>query len=142
MLSIRPAYDTDMFTVLHIRNSGRLFMTHHTDEISAAEQIEWWQSPARQQAHIWIAEIDNEPVGFCMIRTMYDSGRDYGTLAVLPEYQGQGVGTALYRFMITQTDELWIDVRIDNAASLSAAIKAGFQLYHHGISTVTLVARS
>jgi len=140
-INIRPAIDEDRYNIATIRNSGREFMTHNTNHITAEEQDQWWFSPNRQNAHIWIVETDYMPIGFCMIRTMYDSGRNYGTLAILPEYRGQGIGTLLYQFMIAACNELWIDVRNDNIASMNAALKAGFEVYYIGASVTELVYR-
>lgn len=141
-MMIREANDLDMLEIMRIRNSGREFMTHYTAKITPEEQIEWWYSPMRQSAYIWIAEIDNEPIGFCMIREMIDSGRMYGTLAVLPEHRGKGIGTQLYQFMRNITDELWIEIRNDNLASMNAALRAGFQIYYIGANITELVGRS
>jgi GNAT superfamily N-acetyltransferase len=140
-INIRPAVDEDRYNIASIRNSGREFMTHHTNHITSEQQDHWWFSANRQAANIWIAETEYMPVGFCMIRTMYDSGKNYGTLAILPEYRNMGIGTTLYRFMIDQCDELWIDIRNDNLSSMNAAVKAGFQVYNIGADITELVYR-
>lgn len=141
MLRFRPAEDQDRYEVMKIRNSGREFMTHYTGYITQEQQNDWWFSPARWGAHIWMVELDDVIAGFCMIREVYDSGRAYGTLAVLPEYRGQGIGTQIYKFMITQESELWIDVRNDNLSSMNAALKAGFEIHYIGQQVTELVAR-
>lgn len=141
MISIRLATDDDRYDIAAIRNSGREFMTHDTSYITNAQQDQWWFSPNRENAHIWVVLHEGSIVGFCMVRTMYDSGRDYGTLALLPEYRGLGIGTVLYRHMIDHCDELWIDVRNDNLPSMNAALKAGFEVYNIGADITTLVYR-
>lgn len=141
MLSFRQAEDSDRYKVMEIRNSGREFMTHHTEYITKEQQDAWWFSENRAAAYIWIVELDNTAIGFCMIREMYDSGRIYGTLAILPEYRRQGYGTSIYQFMTEQTDELWIDVRNDNVASMNAAINAGFEVHYIGPVVTELVYR-
>lgn len=140
-ISIRAAIDADRYTIATIRNSGREYMTHNTSYITPEEQDKWWFSPNRESSRIWIARNDYKIIGFCMIREMYDSGRSYGTLALLPEYRGHGIGTQLYQFMTQQIDELWIDVRNDNVASMNAALKAGFEIYNIGAEVTELLYR-
>lgn len=144
MIRFVPAQDRHRYLIMDIRNTGREFMTHHTELITAAEQDAWWFSPNRSVASIWVVEkhtsLYSMPVGFCMLR-YFDNGRVYGTLALLPEHRGQGIGTEIYKFMMNQVDELWIDVRNDNVASMNAALKAGFEVHYIGPEVTELVAR-
>lgn len=141
-INIRPAVDEDRYSIVNVRNSGREFMTHDTNFITTEQQDQWWFSPNRENAHIWVVQDDLRVVGFCMIREMYDSGRNYGTLALLPDYRGLGIGTGLYSFMISKCDELWIDVRNDNLSSMNAALKVGFEVYYIGADITELVYRN
>lgn len=141
----RPAEDADRFFIMNVRNAGRMNMTHNQDYITKAEQDSWWFSPQSEFRRIWLAYLIDEDeehrVGFGMIREMYDSGRLYGTLAVHPEYQGHGIGTAIYKLLTQQVDELWIDVLNSNIPSLQAALKAGFEYYSANDHISTLVYR-
>lgn len=141
MIRFIPATDRDMYDVADIRNTGRDFMTHHTDYITSQEQYDWWMSKDDNLYKIWLVMDENDIIlGFCMLRTMPE-GKVWGTLAVYPEWQGIGIGTAIYRFMTEQTAEVWIEVRNDNIASLRAAVKVGFIIYHSNEHITTLVYR-
>jgi hypothetical protein len=76
-----------------------------------------------------------------MLREIPSSGRTYGTLAIREGYRGFGIGTEIYRYMTSKVDELWIDVRNDNLASLNAALKAGFEVHYIGPYVTELVYR-
>lgn len=157
-VAFRIARDDDMYEVMYIRNTARQYMTHHTKEITPEQQYDWWTTKDDNQYRIWLVtlplrelpqysridEDDEAIIGFCMIRAMPE-GHYYGTLAVLPEYRGKGIGTAIYRFMTNVVNELWIDIRADNIPSIRAATNAGFEFAYAGtqndVDIVTLVHR-
>lgn len=159
-LIFRRATDFDMYEVMRLRNAGRQYMTHDTHYITPEEQYDWWTTRDNNAYQVWIVttpEIDTifDPildqitlirtgheiiVGFCMLRYLPD-GKVWGTLAVDPDWQGVGYGTAIYRFMIDQADQVWIEIRNDNIASLRAAHKAGFVIDYVGGSVTTLVGK-
>lgn len=141
MISFRHADDDDMYNVLDIRNATRQYMTHNTNFITTYEQEQWWAIKELNGYRVFIVEYDNVMIGFCMLRTMYDTGKEYGTLAIKEEYRNMGIGTQIYQFLIEQAGEVWIDVRNDNIASYQAAIKAGFQVYHRSDDITVLVYR-
>ena len=141
MLSFVVARDEDMYDIMEIRNSGRQFMTHHTEEITPEQQYDWWMAKDTNHYRIWLVVNElNYIVGFVMLRVM-DNGHVWGTLAVYPEYQGRGYGTVMYGFMQLQDDEIWIEIRNDNLASLRAAEKAGFSYYYRNDEITTMVYR-
>ena len=138
-----------MYTILDIRNACREFFTHHTEYITTLEQEQWWQAKDINGYVVWLvlhqdcdpSDCQETVAGFCMIRIIPDSGRYYGTLALYPQFRGQGFGTAIYEFMADQVDELWIDVRNDNAASIKAAENAGFEMHYIGANISEMVCR-
>ncbi len=75
-----------------------------------------------------------------MLRTMPE-GLVWATLAVYPEYQGMGYGTAIYKFLAEQNDEVWIEVNNYNPASYFAAKKAGFEVHFANNAVTTMVHR-
>lgn len=141
----KPAEDSDRYFIMDVRNAGRMNMTHDTRHITKEMQDAWWFSADSAYRHIWVAYLEDEdefmPVGFCMLREMYDSGRVYGTLAVHPEWHGMGIGTAIYMYMTRQCNEVWLDILNTNAASMHAATKAGFKYYSSNDIMSTYVYR-
>lgn len=141
-LNFREAQDSDMFDVLDIRNESRQYMTHHTEEITPEQQYDWWMTKDINEYRIWLVTSEYRGteliIGFCMIRLM-PNGYEWGTLAVYEQFRGLGIGTAIYEFMASKTDQLWIEVRNDNIASLRAAMKAGFTIQYTGDLVTTLV---
>lgn len=143
------ATDQDQYDVLDIRNHCRAFFTHHTDYITTAEQEAWWSTHKDNGYKIWLVIYrDDDPgdcdgciAGFCMLRTMYDSGRVYATLALYDRFRGNGIGTAIYKFLVSQQDETWIDVRNDNVASIQAAFNTGFEMHYIGEHVLEMVYR-
>lgn len=152
-MMLRPATDFDMYEVMEIRNSGRENMTHDTHYITPEEQFDWWTTKDNNLYKIWIAttlvqpygttaesECEEVIIGFGMLRTMLD-GMVWGTLAVYPDYQGMGYGTAIYKFLAEQNDEVWIEINNTNLASYFAAKNAGFEIYFANDRITTMVHR-
>lgn len=149
MLIFKEATDDDRYDVLDIRNTCREFFTHHTNYITTLEQDIWWSTHRENGYKVWLVvykdedpgDCDSYLAGFCMLRTVYDSGRVYATLALYESYRGYGFGTEVYRFLVSHQDETWIDVRNDNIASINAALKAGFQMHYIGEHISEMVYR-
>lgn len=120
--------DVEADIVRRIRNEGRAWMTRYTSEITPEEQAEWWALRELAGVRVYLALLGEEALGFGLLRRDPD-GRLWATLAVREQWRGRGVGTHLYRYLCQQAGEdVWIEARADNAASLRAAQKAGFQL--------------
>jgi GNAT superfamily N-acetyltransferase len=148
-----------------IRNSVREYMTRDTDEISPQRQYQWFYN--KYGSGKYDAYLFYNARGCCVGYGMLTStdGKMWGTLAVKKEFQNQGYGTAIYQFLIktcAELDEqyndhfykgqvyeyfsklyknLWIEIYADNAESLRAAQKAGFETVHVGDKVITLVHR-
>jgi GNAT superfamily N-acetyltransferase len=155
----------DAQTMREIRNSVREYMTRDTDDISPQRQYQWFYSmyaSGKYDAYLFYSAH-----GCCVGYGMLTSSDDkvWGTLAVKKEFQNQGYGTAIYQHLIktcAELDEryndhfykgqvyehfsklyknLWIEIYADNAESLRAAQKAGFETVHVGDKVITLVHR-
>jgi RimJ/RimL family protein N-acetyltransferase len=122
-----------------LRNHCRLAMTRDQRIISQAEQLAWWQNkPDDLKAYLYC--VDGLPVGFGLLR--YDQEKWWATLGILEEWRGQGIGTQIYRSLISEaSEELWIEVRASNGGSLKAAARAGFVLQEEAGECCLLKAR-
>ena len=67
---------------------------------------------AAQKGPVWVAEVDGDAVGFVAIE-VYDLGRSMGEISMLavdPEHQGVGIGTALTEFALDRLKDAGITV--------------------------------
>jgi len=161
--SVETIEDAQMMR--EIRNSVREYMTRDTDNITPEQQYQWFYSmytSGKYDAYLFYSAH-----GCCVGYGMLTSSDDkvWGTLAVKKEFQNQGYGTAIYQYLTRVCAEfkeqyedhfykgkvyhyftklyenLWIEIYADNAESLRAAQKAGFETVHVGDKVVTLVHR-
>jgi len=94
-----PSSDADYEAIVAILNTA-----NPEYPTTAADQKEW---DAKREARVnfgrWIALVDGRPVGVASHDQMpwqYHPRRYYLDLMVLPEYQGQGIGRALYEHVL------------------------------------------
>ncbi len=98
----------------------------------------WQLSPAMitaaiaQSDLITVAEVEGQLIGY-QLSTPSRSGAHLARLAVLPEWQGRKIGTALAATMIDHyqgrgADELTVNTQDSNTASLHVYERLGFQL--------------
>jgi ribosomal-protein-alanine N-acetyltransferase len=117
-------------------NLDDLQTVHEVD--SAAFRHEWKNSQSslelayRQAAIATVAEIDGELLGY-QISTASPVGGHLARLAVLPDFQRTGIGSALVRDMLWQferrgAERVTVNTQEDNQASLALYQKAGFEL--------------
>ncbi len=142
MLRFREATTelVDAEIVRTIRNSGREWMTRDTSEITSEQQRAWWSKRDRVTCRIWIARIALTDIGYGLLKSEDD--RVWCSLAVLPQFRGQGYGTMIYRYLALATPcEVWAEVYADNTPSLRACLKAGYQLAYAADKTAVLVYR-
>lgn len=115
------------------------------DDIPAVEKIDiaafggvWQNSQAcleiafRQSALATVADLDGSLVGY-QISTATQMGGHLARLAVLPEFQGQGIGYALVYDTLTQFERrggrsVTVNTQNINTTSLKLYQKAGFRL--------------
>lgn len=112
-------------TVRVIRNAGREWMTHDPSEIGPQQQARWWAERDPERVRAWLAMHGQEALGYGLLT--WRANRWWGSLAVKPEARGKGIGTSIYQFLVDVCpDDLWVDIKTGNEASLRAAQKAGF----------------
>jgi len=107
------------------------------EAIDVASFVPVWQNSKpslelafRQAAFATIAEQHGKPVGY-QISTATPIGGHLARLAVLPSYQGRGIGYALVRDLLSQfarrgAQTVTVNTQQNNDASLSLYLKAGF----------------
>lgn len=127
--------DGDAMALREIRNECRLSMTRHTKEIGELEQRTWWRDhdPERLQAFLFY-NVDGL-VGAGLLRKMESEAdlRTWVTVMVKAKYRGKGIGKKIY-MMLTCASlvPVWAEIRCDNAPSLMAAERAGFETVASG----------
>lgn len=110
-----------------VRNNARQFMTRDTAYITHEDQVRWftrYQDDINQ--HLYIYHEDDALVGYTYL--VLRNGLWWGTLVVVPEQQGKGYGTKLYKEMIRLAHVVYIEIYSDNEHSLKSAVKAGFHI--------------
>lgn len=122
------ATDGDVETLRQIRNSGRQWMTRATAEITPDQQRAWWAQRNAKTCRVWLFRIADTAVGYGLLRLEHE--RWWCSLAVLPRFQGQGYGGAIYRYLACACDgDTWAEILADNRPSLRACLGAGFDLH-------------
>lgn len=138
-------YDALCMQVIRmIRNELKDFMTNHRAHITPDQQDTWYTSFVNSGTDRLCLYLDtySAPIGYTLVTLKND--KYYGTLAVLPEFHGNGYGTEMYTDMVAYANlyrqPLHIEIFADNKPSLVAALKAGFQLETITDKLVTLVS--
>lgn len=134
-----------MQVIRMIRNDLKDFMTNYRTHITPDQQDTWYASYVNSGIDQLCVYLDtfSAPIGYTYISQK--DGKLYGTLAVLPEFQGNGFGTEMYTDMIKYANSyrqpLHIEIFADNTSSLIAAFKAGFNIVYATDKLVTLVSK-
>ena len=100
-----------------VRNACRQWMTRDQAEISESEQLAWWSAEPRR---LWLFE------NACYGLLVPEGGKTWVSLGCLPEARGKGLGTQMYEFLAQQEETVWAEIWGYNAASIIAALKAGY----------------
>ena len=92
---------------------------------------------AAQKGPVWVAEVDGAAVGFVAIE-VYDPGRSMGEISMLavdPDHQGGGIGTALTEFALDRLKDAGMKIAMvetggdpGHAAARRTYEKAGYVL--------------
>ena len=90
---------------------------------------------ASQEKRVWVAEVDARTVGFVAVE-VYDPDRQMGEISMLavdPDYQGGGIGTALTEFALDRLRDAGMTVAMvetggdpGHAAARRTYEKAGY----------------
>lgn len=81
-----------------------------------------------------VAEVEDELVGYCGVMVVGTTA-DIQTIGVLPEYEGQGIGTAMLTRMLEEArrrgaTETLLEVREDNPRARRLYERFGFEHIH------------
>lgn len=84
--------------------------------------------------HYLIAEVDGQLVGYCGVMVV-GSTADIQTIGVLPDYEGQGIGTEMLTRMLAEArrrgaTETLLEVREDNPRARRLYERFGFEHIH------------
>ncbi len=84
--------------------------------------------------HYVIAEVDGAVVGYAGLMCIEPSA-DIQTIAVLPEYEGRGIGTSMLKALLTEArnrggQEALLEVRADNPRAQNLYLRFGFSQIH------------
>lgn len=122
--SLERVLGTDIF--------GRLHPDWREDQRRAVEEV-----CAAKEGRVWVAEVEGTVVGFVSTQ-VYDPARKMGEISILavdPDYQGRGVGTALTEFAVERLADEGMEVAMvetggdpGHAAARHTYEKAGFVL--------------
>ena len=82
----------------------------------------------------WVAEQDGEIIGYAGLMCLRPVG-DVQTIAVVPEHEGRGIGSALLRTLHAQARELGatevlLEVRADNPRAQQLYRRFGYEQIH------------
>ena len=126
MLTAVPIVEENQVKTLRvIRNACRATL-RDMREITEIEQLAWWSSLPKSHWKGWLF-ADRDGVCGAGHWTLLDDGW-YVTVMVIPERQGRGIGTAIYRVMseMRPADIGYALIDEENAASKMAATSAGW----------------
>lgn len=102
-------------------------------------------------SHLFVAEVEGKVIGFANYSPVNDKGEaELGAIYIYPEYQGDGIGTALLETGIQELNglkELFIHVEKDNTIGKTFYDAKGFQVVEefdddfdgHTLKTIRMV---
>jgi ribosomal protein S18 acetylase RimI-like enzyme len=132
-MTIRPATEADNEQWVVVQNS----VGHQKTTVAEIEHHVKMRRPDLPWVD-YIAEVNSRVVGitYCGAGSWLKPGDMVQSVAVLPEFRGQGIGTALYDYVQPfikehQPKRLRARVQDDMDESLAWAMKRGFENRHH-----------
>lgn len=124
----------DLENLRLIRNECREYMTHHTAEIGAKEQVQWWKTLDHSSYRIFLYDLDLEeynylhvPVGYGLIRVI--EGCAWLTGGLRRVFRGLGLGRQIFTHLISECEpslDVWLEVRQSNYAAYKLYTSLGF----------------
>ena len=122
-IRIRPMQESDLYTVTKVDLASFGYFWHNT--------LDALQRAYSQSNYATVSEDSSGMIGY-QISTGNPLGAHLARLAVLPEAQGRGAGSALVsdliqRMDVHQSGRLSVNTQADNAASLALYEKMGFK---------------
>jgi L-amino acid N-acyltransferase YncA len=130
-MEIRPAGREDVLAILEIRNHpvSRAF-SYQSEPIDAEQHISWFdrQYLSGGDNHCFVLETPEGVVGYCRLDKL--DGLYRVSIAIHPERQGRGLGSALLLGIMKNMPagtRLKAEVLSNNSASLAFFLKHGFE---------------
>ncbi len=141
---ISLAQTTDLDGIIHVHREGWLCtypnpaagvtyeaVERYVDAKENDRRAQWLRDLTNQNqtSHVWVAKEDNRVIGLCKATKDEQSGH-IRALYVLPEMQGQGVGTALMKQAISwlgRSTDIALEVVVYNQRAIGFYEKLGFQ---------------
>jgi ribosomal-protein-alanine N-acetyltransferase len=80
----------------------------------------------------WVAKIDGRVIGYAGVMVI-DDVADIGTIAVIPEFRGIGVGSKFMQMIFAEArsrgaNRIMLEVRVNNQHAIEVYKKYGFQI--------------
>lgn len=124
----QPATPEDVESMRVVRNSCRYFMTHDQSEISQQTQATWWNSLDRSAIRPFVFLLDEQVVGYGILR--FSDGKWWCSGGLSPKHRYNGLGTEIFSYLIEKcpSDELWLDVWSTNQHARRLYAKLGFEI--------------
>jgi GNAT superfamily N-acetyltransferase len=123
----------------------RLYPDWREDQRRAVEDV-----CAAKMARVWVAEVDGTAVGFVAIE-VYNPERSMGQISMLavdPDHQGSGIGTALTKFALDRLRDAGMKVAMletggepGHAPARRTYEKAGYALPFRSLDTSRFCSR-
>src|SRR5687767_10082900 len=157
--SLRKALPADqgflremLYQSLHVPDGGEPFPREVLTRPEVAKYVEGWGREG-DMGFVAVDTCSYEPIGAAWLRLLGGDERGYGFvcdgtpelgMAVLPEYRGRGVGTALLKRLLEAAgsvyDSVSLSVSCDNPA-VRLYERAGFKRAGVGGTAVTMLKR-
>ena len=89
--------------------------------------------------NIWIIQVNHTPVGFFAGQVIGNGNYHLGTIVIIPEYQGQGIGTQVLRNIIKKNHKRNIEIKyfkknpVGHLYSRLGFVKYGETQYHYHV---------
>lgn len=125
---------TPVFASIEQTLGSEIFRRLYPDGWRKSQQQSVEDVCATQKTQVWVAEAGESTVGFVAVELHFES--DYGEIymvAVDPDYQGGGIGTALTEFALDRIKEAGMEVAMvetggdpGHAAARRTYEKAGY----------------
>ena len=125
---------TPVFASIERAVGTEIFQRQHPDGWRASQQQSVETVCATKKGLVWVAEVDETPVGFVAVEIhQEDNLGEIYMLAVDPDYQGRGIGTALTEFALDRIQDAGMTVAMvetggdpGHAAARRTYEKAGY----------------
>lgn len=130
--ALRPVEFNDLIRLRAHRNrpDTRCFLGSDR-EISADEQISWWERGGAESFRIAIRTSDATPVGLVRLTDLQGESACVGA-DVFAQHRGHGLGHVVFRLacdyaQLHGASDLWLRVFLQNTAAVKIYLSAGFR---------------